>query len=310
MKFNKRKKQRKSKLILSPAESLNKYKINDVSLIVIGEIHTLTSPEENKIKTWDFLNNKLKEGDIIHMELHPHFEKNKRYRIITNSINMQKFLGDKKDFTNIKGVDARRLKNFFGQFENYNLQNSFFYMNFSELEKVPFGAFLKVIDNIMIFINKQFYGKMRDHIIKLNKQYLDELYFMHKRIDEHSKFIKSKINPNTTFKEVSYYYKNFNEFKGIMEEYRAFIVKFMDLLIIMNILFFKNKNHTMLIGEYHAQNMFNMLKKYKIEGANVMTKVVMTKDEIEDFEKELLADMNMEVDEDEDSDTFFDAYNN
>lgn len=275
-------------MFLSPALSLNKYKINDKNLIIIGEGHTSKEPNPDKTKTWDFLNQKLKEGHVIHMEIHPEFRKNTKKYLDIRTINIQKFFEGKKSFDNIEGVDYRRLNDFFGMFENMKLQRSFFYMNFDNLDKTPIRAFLKVIDNIMIFINKHFYDKMRNHIIQLNKQYLDELYFLHKRIDDHSMFLKERVGQNATFKEASSYYKNFGEFKKVLEEYRAFVIKFMDLLIIMNIILFNaNENHVMLIGEFHAQNMFNMLKKYKVEEKSN----IITEDEIKDFEKDLI---NME----------------
>ena len=252
-------------MFLSPATSIKKYNINGKKIIIVGEIHSLIQPNDNKVKTWDFLNKKLKEGDIIHMEVHPEFKKNpKQYLDIRNAINIQKFFKGKKEYKNIEGIDYRRLKDFFGMFENMKLQRSFFYMRFADLAKTPIWALLRVVDNIMIFINKHFYGKMRNDIIKLNKQYLDELYHLHVRIDNHTKYLKSKAKKTDTFKDVVAYYKKPIEYKNILEEYRAFVVKFMDLLVIMNIIMNPNENHTMLIGEFHAKNIYNMLKKYNI----------------------------------------------
>lgn len=305
-------------MFLSPAASLKKYKINGKELIIIGEAHTMDKPDKDKIKTWDFLNKKLDEGNIIHIEVSPEFRKNpKKHLDIKNAINIQMFFEGKKSFDNIEGVDYRRLQNFFGLFEQFRLQRAFFYMLFPQLAKIPIGALLKVIDNIMIFINKHFYGQMRNHINQLNKQYLDELYFLHKRIDGHTKFIKSRVRPNATFEETSTYYSNLGEFRKILEEYRAFVLKFMDLLIIMNILFNNNKTHTMLIGNHHAKNMFNMLKKYEttINKPNMNEISELTSDELKEFEDELFEDDSEEIleegkildyDELDDGDDFFD----
>ena len=162
-------------MFLSPATSLKQYKINGTSLIIIGESHVLDNGSSDKVKTWDFLNKKLEGGDVVHMEIHPYFKKGGEKYIkdlvnATNSMNIKMFLGDKKNLDNIEGVDYRRLEDFFGPFEKIKLQQAFFYMDFEKLEKIPIGTFMKVIDNIMIFINNHFYGQMRKHISDLNRE--------------------------------------------------------------------------------------------------------------------------------------------
>ena len=269
--------------LLYPATSLRQYKIENKELIVIGEIHIdlLKNHGVDIVNTWDFITDKVKNNYMLHLELEPNFMNNINW-VIKNiaSVNIRKTLQNLKKINmldKVSGMDVRKRSDFFGMFNNPNIQ-AYFFNKSEELAEVNIWQFLAVIDNMMIFTNRHFYNsKLTKLINHINPKILENLFNLHKIADKHSKTLKHIIRKDAKNKQgIIYNFKDviplLNRIKyhknigNIVDDYRDFVLFFSDLLILIEILHNENnkkiQKHILLIGEAHAKNFDNFLKKY------------------------------------------------
>jgi len=265
---------------LFPAKSLTKYNIANKEIIVIGEEHTnkTNTDTANVILTWDFITQKMKEGYGINVELAPDFHKNAdKIMKHIHSVNIRKTLQKIKKMNKIKqvnGMDFRRRGDFFGLFGNSNIQ-AYFFNKSAELGEVNIWQFLVVMDNIMVFVNKHFYNSnIKDLILHINKDFLDQLAGHHQNVDKHSRALKQIIQRDSKGKPKGFVYKfkdinpllkkakypfNINK---IVDDYRDFVLIFSDLITLVEMLHKKEKKQLLLIGNAHAKNLNYFLKNY------------------------------------------------
>lgn len=264
-------------MFLYPAASLTKYNIGKKDIIIIGEKHIKNLGTSLTVQnTWDFISNKMKEGYTINMELAPDFHKYSD-KIIKHmeSVNIRNTLKNIKKLNKIKeinGLDFRKKSEFFGIFGNPNIQ-AYFFNKSPELNDVNIWQFLVVIDNIMSFVNKHYYEKFKNFILKINPKLLDDLFKLHKKVDSHSIYFKDIILKDSKNKPQGFIYTFGNtyqilpnnkkkQFNSIVDDYRNFVLLFSDILTLIEILFHKNDKHILLIGDAHAQNLKKYLEKY------------------------------------------------
>jgi len=255
---------------LFSSKSLTKYVVGNKEIIVIGEAHTKnTNINMADVQyTWDFMTEKLQQGYNIDIELSPNFNYNAAKQHI-QSINIKNVLKNAEKINKknkISGMDFRRKGEFFGIFGNENIQ-AYFFNKSSELNDINMWQLLVVLDNIMLFVNKHFYDKFRGLILKLNKNYLDNLFKLHQKVDKHSQNLKKIIKQDAvkTKKQLYTVGDTFNllgkprNFESIIDDMRMFVLAFSDLYTVIEILFHKNNKHVLLIGDSHAQNMRYLL---------------------------------------------------
>jgi hypothetical protein len=264
-------------MFIYPAASLTKYNIANNDIIIIGEKHVKNLGTSLTVQnTWDFITQKMKEGYTVDMELAPDFHKNADAIIKhMESVNIKNTLRNIKKLNRIKeinGLDFRRKSEFFGIFGNRNIQ-AYFFNQSPELNDINIWQFLIVVDNISQFVNNHYYKKFKDFILKINPKLLDDLFKMHKKVDNYSKYLKniilkdSKTKPQGFIYSFGYTYNllpnNKRKFwRRIVTDYRDFILLFSDILTLIEILFHKNNKHILLIGDAHAQNLKTYLGKY------------------------------------------------
>ena len=164
-------------MFLYPAASLTKYNIAKKDIIIIGEKHIKNLGTSLTLQnTWIFIGNKMKEGYTVNMELPPDFHKySENIMKHMESVNIRNTLKNIKKLNKIKeinGLDFRRKSEFFGIFNDSNIQAHFFNKS-PELNNVNIWQFLVVIDNIMTFVNKHYYDKFKSFILKVNPKLLE-----------------------------------------------------------------------------------------------------------------------------------------
>lgn len=275
---------------LFPSRSLTKYKVGNKEIIVIGEAHTdNTNINMADVQyTWDFMTNKLNEGYNIDLELNPNFNANYVMNNI-QSVNIRNILKNAKKLNRlnqVSGMDLRRKGEFFGIFGNDNIQ-AYFFNKSEELKGINFWQFLIVLDNIMIFSNNHFYNKFKDLIIRLNSNYLDNLFKMHQVVDKHSQLLKKIIQDDAqrtkkqlyTFQDMIGLLGRKHNFSRMIDDFRMFILAFSDLLTVIEIIYHNNNKHVLLIGDAHAQNIRNLLGNYNEYPNKVRHKKLSKKDQ-------------------------------
>jgi hypothetical protein len=264
-------------MFIYPAASLTKYNIANNDIIIIGEKHVKNLGTSLTVQnTWDFITQKMKEGYTVDMELAPDFHKNADAIIKhMESVNIKNTLRNIKKLNRIKeinGLDFRRKSEFFGIFGNRNIQ-AYFFNQSPELNDINIWQFLIVVDNISQFVNNHYYKKFKDFILKINPKLLDDLFKMHKKVDNYSKYLKNIILKDSKTKPQGFIYSfgyTYNllpnnkkkSWQQIVTDYRDFILLFSDILTLIEILFHKNNKHILLIGDAHAQNLKKYLEKY------------------------------------------------
>jgi hypothetical protein len=254
-----------------PVKSYNEYKINNKKIIIIGEMHQiLNKPKTNKssIEVSEYFINKVKNENYIGaLELNFGF-----HNYVDNIIktlqgpNMKNILSKAKKekiLHNIHGIDFRRREDFFGMLGDATIQSYFFALN-KNLMYVNFGNFLKMVDNMMMFVNKVFYNEQKKLLESINPDMLKDLYNLHRKVDTHNGIFKTMVKEGMLFIDMIPITKKHNvNFGVILREYREFIVLFSDILTLVDIMF-KPKNVILLIGDAHAQNYKKYLNKHNI----------------------------------------------
>jgi hypothetical protein len=251
-------------MFIYPAASLTKYNIANNDIIIIGEKHVKNLGTSLTVQnTWDFITQKMKEGYTVDMELAPDFHKNADAIIKhMESVNIKNTLRNIKKLNRIKeinGLDFRRKSEFFGIFGNRNIQ-AYFFNQSPELNDINIWQFLIVVDNISQFVNNHYYKKFKDFILKINPKLLDDLFKMHKKVDNYSKYLKNIILKDSKTKPQGFIYSfgyTYNllpnnkkkSWQQIVTDYRDFILLFSDILTLIEILFHKNNKHILLIDD-------------------------------------------------------------
>lgn len=264
-----------------PAKSFTQYKLAGKEIIIIGEEHTKDT-NQNMVDvdyTWDFIANKVKDGYTLNLELGPQFHK-RADEIIKHlqSVNIRETLKRMKKMgklNQVNGMDFRKRGDFFGIFGNDNIQ-AYFFDKSKELLSVNIWQFLVVMDNIMTFTNKHFYNNnnIKNLLLHLNKDMLDQISSHHKNVDAHSRALKQIIQHDAKGKPQGFVYKfqdmpkllksakypsNLNK---IVDNYRDFVLIFSDILTLVEMLYKKEQKHILLIGDAHAQNFKHFLRNY------------------------------------------------
>jgi hypothetical protein len=265
---------------LFPAKTLTQYELANKKIIIIGEYHTKQINSNMDVQyTWDFIVQKMKEGYIINLEMAPDFHSYVDMAIQhIQSINIRetlKIIKKMGKINNVNGMDFRRKGEFFGLFQDKNIQ-AYFFDKSAKLRDVNIWQFLVVMDNMMMFTNKHFYQneKIKKLLLYINQNFLDDIVKLHKEIDSHSRSLKSIISEDAKTKQQGIIY-TFNDafkllkkekypysFNDIVDTYRHFALLFSDILTLVEILHKKEDKHILLIGNSHAVNFRNYLGKY------------------------------------------------
>ena len=246
-----------------PAKSFKEYTIGDKKLIIIGETHERDIKEQDTrtIKTWDLIKKYHDEKNYtVLLELGDDIKNFDHTK--TNSLNISKIFETLGKNANMKGVDIRRSKTFFGRMTDPNFQTKFF-NGLDHIKNFKLFDLIQIFDNMFVFTNKQYYGVYKNFIEKLNPDYLKKIFQMHKYIDSELNKMKSVIkNKNIKLGE-------FNNLDVLHAEMVNFVLLFTDLAIMIKVLTeLPEKNFIMVIGYQHAYNIHNLIGRFETTKQN------------------------------------------
>jgi hypothetical protein len=264
-------------MYLYPANSATKYTLDHKEIIIIGEEHikNVNVKNNNDIYTWDFLLNKIQEGYHVNLELAENFKNHLDYVIDSiDSISIKQFLIEAKKhrlMNRVSGIDIRRNNKFFGIFRDLNTQAHFFNIT-RELTNVDAKKILHIITNVSMFVNNYFFknkehGGVREIVLKINPNFMEQIKDIHYQSHLHSQFLYSLMTENRPylFREIGSIMKNIKYDKNIrqiVEDFRLFILYFVDMQIFLMMLFHNNNKQILLIGESHARDMQYFFNRY------------------------------------------------
>ena len=175
-------------MFLYPIKSFFKYNINNKNIIIVGETHINQDKSKTRvgdIKFSEYFINKIKSGYDGAMELPPSYKNNINDIIKTiDSKNIKEILTNAKKnnlINKIHAVDFRTISEFFGSYKNTQIQSMFFNLD-KRLMDVNFNTFIKMIDNMMTFINKYYYNQYKIMLEQINPKILEDMFNKHQII--------------------------------------------------------------------------------------------------------------------------------